>query len=98
MNRVLSFLFLVLGGALVLAIIGVAFMAYFMISAGENGTFYDGLGRQLYEAPLLIKMLWREYQYPGFKWAVIDLVGFWIGILIAAGCFRLSAAFNKQSA
>tara|TARA_Y100001970_G_scaffold239145_1_gene300849 strand:- start:100 stop:351 length:252 start_codon:yes stop_codon:yes gene_type:complete len=53
------------------------FLAYFVRSS--DGT--DGLGRQLYDSPGLMKFFWGEEYWAGFGWFVFDMIYFWGGIL-----------------
>ena len=53
------------------------FLGYFVRSS--DGT--DGLGRQLYDSPGLMKFFWGEEYWAGFGWFVFDMIYFWGGIL-----------------
>ena len=53
------------------------FLAYFVRSS--DGT--DGLGRQLYDSPGLMKAVWGEDYWAGFGWFAFDMIYFWGGIL-----------------
>ena len=58
-------------------------LAYFVTSFKDN-VLRDGLGRQLYEAPAILKFLWIESHWPGFNWWLFDMVYFWGGISFIA--------------
>ena len=45
----------------------------------SDGT--DGLGRQLYDSPGLMKAVWGEEYWAGFGWFAFDMIYFWGGIL-----------------
>jgi len=53
------------------------FLGYFVRSS--DGT--DGLGRQLYDSPGLMKFFWGEEDWAGFGWFAFDMIYFWGGIL-----------------
>ena len=53
------------------------FLGYFVRSS--DGT--DGLGRQLYDSPGLMKAVWGEEYWAGFGWFAFDMIYFWGGIL-----------------
>ena len=55
------------------------FNAYFVTSFKDN-VLRDGLGRELYEAPTILKFLWIESHWPGLNWWLFDMVYFWGGI------------------
>ena len=45
----------------------------------SDGT--DGLGRQLYDSPGLMKAVWGEDLWAGLGWFAFDMIYFWGGIL-----------------
>ena len=53
------------------------FLGYFVRSS--DGT--DGLGRQLYDSPGLMKAVWGEDLWAGLGWFAFDMIYFWGGIL-----------------
>ncbi len=61
------------------------FMAYFVKSINNtSGIFYDGFGRQLYEAPTLLQIILPiEPMWAGFVWFILDLIVFF-GLLVSA--------------
>ena len=71
-----------LGGTLITSVILLAGIAYFFGSFDPaTNTNYDGLGRQLYEAPWWAYYLGGGYHWSGLYWHIIDLVAFWGGII-----------------
>lgn len=73
--------FILVVGWIVLLIAG--FMAYF-VSHAKNGVSIDGLGRQLFDAPAVIRFLLLGVQgrWAGFGWFCVDfiIVWGWIGV------------------
>ncbi|KKO51104.1 hypothetical protein [Paenibacillus sp. DMB20] len=84
--------YIILGIALI-SIVGFiyyVFKGYFIMSVGDDG-FYDGWGRKLYDPPGWMEMIWSGFQFPGYKWFIIDVVGFWIFAAVCGGLIKLSA-------
>lgn len=48
----------------------------------ETHTFYDGLGRMLYEPPVWIKLFFGINQWAGSGWHLFDLFWFWGSIFL----------------
>ncbi len=49
------------------------FITYSIFKVDSSGLIYDGLGRQLYEAPLWAKfLLLNEHRWPGLFWTIFD--------------------------
>lgn len=61
------------------------FLGYFVTTSGPEG-MTDGLGRQLSEAPFLMRMIFgQERLWAGFGWFVAEMVIFWGSIGAAMG-------------
>jgi hypothetical protein len=60
-------------------IIACGFLAYIVTAHDPNTKIVsDGLGRQLYDAPWLVRMfLFGSDRWPGLGWFVADFVIFW---------------------
>lgn len=69
-----------------LIVLGVDFLAYFVTSTDEaTGIMYDGLGRQLFQTPALLRLIFgQERLYPGFYWFLFD-VALFFGLIGVAG-------------
>ena len=82
------------GVSVIVAIIGAAFMAYFIFSFDPlTKTTYDGLGRQLYESPWFMRFFFgQDRQWAGWLWFVGDLIiflgGMAFGINLAKWGFK----------
>ena len=82
------------GIALLLGLAIFVFQAYHSRAMDlETGQVRDGLGRQLYESPFLIRVILRESQWPGLKWHLADWIIGW-GALIAG--FYLIGAGSEE--
>ena len=55
------------------------FNSYFVRVFKEN-KWYDGLNRELFDTPLLLRLIQFDDQYPGVFWWAIDMLIFWGGI------------------
>lgn len=71
------------------------FKGYFTIGVGD-GYYYDGWGRKLYDTPAWIQIIWKEFQFPGYKWFFIDMIGFWVYIIAASGFVKLSSLLRNE--
>jgi hypothetical protein len=74
-------------------------MAYFVRSFHQpTGTWFDGLGRQLEQTPLIARILFSaESQWPGWGYFVLDIAVFWGGVAMAYGLLTLAAKLEKTS-
>lgn len=73
------------GGVMIVAATIGAFVAYACFTLNtRTGELYDGFGRQLSEAPLLLKLLGKR-AWAGLFWMMVDLVLFWSGIIAGSG-------------
>ena len=88
----MKIIYKILSGGIAIAVMISAFMAYFMRTLNlQNQILYDGLGRQLSEPPLLVKMfITQEPVWAGFGWHLFDLIWFWSGLALAYFLFSLS--------
>jgi len=59
-------------GALVIATL----TAYFYFRVGTNATVFDGFGRQVYEAPFMLRLV-EVNHWRGLGWFLLDMVVFW---------------------
>jgi len=60
-----------------LAVLICGFLAYFVTSHNDDG-MCDGLGRSLYEAPIIARIfLGQERMWTGWSWFIGDMVIFW---------------------
>ncbi len=65
-----------------IVILVAGFLAYFVSTAGSPPT--DGLGRQLSDAPLLMRVFFgQERMWAGWAWFAADMVIFWGSIALA---------------
>lgn len=86
-----------ISGIVIISILGAIyyyFKGYFMIKVG-NQYMYDGWGRKLYEAPTWIKIIWSDFQFPGYKWLLIDMGSFWLYIIVVVGLVKLSTYLRE---
>ena len=59
------------------------FMAYLVNSVGPGG-LYDGLGRRLTEAPVLMRIFFgQERMWAGWFWFAVDMLVFWGSVALA---------------
>ncbi|MDB9818335.1 hypothetical protein OAC08_03085 [Pelagibacterales bacterium] len=67
------------------------FNSYFVRTSNSN-IWFDGLGRQLYETPFILKWFGHGYEYAGWYWWSIDMLVFWggIGFLVLIWQFKSS--------
>ena len=73
MNRAFRYI----GGAICITVVVAAFLGYFV----SDTSGHDGLGRQLYPAPLLMRIFFGQERYwAGWLWFVGDLLWFWGGL------------------
>lgn len=83
-----------------LALLAATFMAYFIFSVDpDTHQVYDGLGRQLEEAPQWArKLLGAEEYWAGLGWRAIDTVAFFgtISLLFAIGGFGVSSSDDAK--
>jgi hypothetical protein len=65
-------------------------MAWFYLRVGADGRVFDGLGREVFEAPFLLRIVDIDH-WRGPFWFVVDIVGFWtilgIGLVLAGWGF-----------
>lgn len=68
----------------IVAALVLSFVAYFFSSFDQaSGTWFDGLGRPLVQAPALIRAVFgAERLYPGAAWFITDMVAFWGGFIV----------------
>ena len=73
-----------LGVAIIVCVFILAIIAYFIFSFDPRTEItYDGLGRQLYESPWLMRLIFGEDRlWAGWLWFIGDMVIFWSGIVI----------------
>jgi len=77
-------------GTIVLCVL--VFIAYFVISIGEDGITYDGLGRELEPTPAIAQMVFSaEREWPGLKWFVIDVGVFWVSVAVGFTLARVAS-------
>jgi hypothetical protein len=79
-----------LGVAIIICEIIAAFIAYFVVSSDSHtGMTFDGLGRQLRESPILMRLIFgQDRLWPGWKWFALDLIIFWGGIVSGVGLVK----------
>ncbi len=72
-----------LGVLIIIAIFIVGFMAYFVFSFDpQTKTAYDGVGRELSEAPWIMRLIFDEDRlWAGWSWFIADMIIFWGGII-----------------
>lgn len=71
-------------------------LTYFIRSVGPNNTIYDGIGRQLDIAPLLVRFVYmNDTLWPGVYWAVFDWVLFFGLLGLASLMFNLSTKYEN---
>ena len=68
---------IILATLLFVPLLVVGFLAYLVVYTGPGGKIFDGLGRELFEVPLLLRLFWID-QWPGLGWYLIDMAVFWI--------------------
>lgn len=74
------------------------FLSSFVRSVGTDNTIYDGLGRQLDIAPLLVRFLHvNDTMWPGFLWSVFDWILFFGLFGLAYLMFNLSSKFEEKT-
>ena len=78
-----------------IGVIYYVFRGYFMIKVGQEA-YFDGWGRQLYDTPAWIKIIWSDFQFPGYKWFFIDFIGFWVYAMVCAGLVKLSSYLREE--
>lgn len=72
-------------------------LSYFFRSVGPNNTVFDGLGRQLDIAPLLVRFLYmNDTLWPGFYWAVFDWILFFGLLGLAYLMINLSTKYETD--
>jgi len=82
MKKSLRIIFGVLGFVWFITLLVVGFLAYF-VSSAKNGVPVDGLGRQISEAPFLMRFMFgQEKMWAGWMWFFIDMVAFWGSVAI----------------
>jgi hypothetical protein len=86
-----------LGAAIIVSIFIAGFIAYFVISFDpRTRVTLDGLGRQLYESPWFMRLVFgQDRLWAGWVWFIGDMILFWggigLGINLAAWGFRKKA-------
>jgi hypothetical protein len=79
----------VVGLLLIAAILVAGFLAYFVVSFDQTSrTWFDGLGRPLSKAPILVSWLHDQREWPGLAWFLTDLIVFWGGGAVAVTMLR----------
>ena len=88
---------LVIVGGITLLVVG--FIAYFVRSIDiQNGIIYDGLGRQLTEAPTIARLfLTDEAAWPGWGWFFGDMVIFWGSIWVGSLLLGFAEKLDRPS-
>jgi hypothetical protein len=64
----------------ILGLVICGYLAYFVTQTGN----YDGLGRKLVEAPVIISSWYGSGYWPGWGWVAFDFVLFWGSIAVIA--------------
>lgn len=76
-----------LGVALLLGVLVAGAVAYFVRAVDPaTGITFDGFGRELSVAPLLVRLiLGQQYLWAGWLWCFVDAAIFWGGIVAGIG-------------
>lgn len=85
-----------IGAIVCLFLFVVGFLAYFVTYADPvTGIWYDGVGRQLSQAPLIARfILGQERLWAGWEWFAFDLAAFW-GV-VGLGSIIANYVFDEQ--
>jgi len=78
MRKAIGWLGVVIIGCVFIA----GFIAYFIFSFDpQNKIPFDGFGRQLYESPWFMRLIFgQDRLWPGWGWFIGDMIIFWGGI------------------
>jgi hypothetical protein len=63
----------------------------------DTKTTYDGFGRELVRAPLLVRWFAGEYEYAGMTWFLLDLLVFWMAVAVIYGLFSSGARLTRHA-
>lgn len=90
----------VVGGALILTALVLAFIAYFVSSVDPvSHQWFDGLGRPLSGSPWFMRFVFgQDRQWAGWFWFLADQVMFWGGIAIGVALLGYSGSTNRDHA
>ena len=92
MKKLIKLIANTFAGIIFLSVFILGFFAYFSRSQ-EGAIIYDGLGRELYLVPPLLRFIIPDSLWPGFGWYAVDFIVFFGGIAIAGGIIAL---VNKE--
>lgn len=74
----------ILGGAIAVSVLALAFLAYFVNSVDlETGAVFDGLGRRITDPPWWANWLLVSRYWAGIYWYVVDFIVFWGGLALS---------------
>ena len=75
MKKLIKLIANTFAGMIFLSVFILGFFAYFSRSQ-EGATIYDGLGRELYLVPPLLRFIIPDSLWPGFGWYAVDFIVF----------------------
>jgi hypothetical protein len=98
MKRIFSNIVEFFGFGLGLATFAVTFLAYFIIKVDpRDGTVYDGLNRQMTEAPQWArKLLGTSDYWAGLQWRVVDTLIFFGLLFVAWKIIQFSSELGRR--
>ena len=92
--RILGKMFRCIGGILWLGAFVYGFFAFFFTQK-IDGVLCDGLGRELWESPLFMRMVFREERvWAGWVWCLVDCVAFMGALVLGYFLFVLGGELN----
>lgn len=79
-----------IGVAILISVLIAGFIATYVYNTDPaTGLIHDGFGRTLFVSPFIIRFIFgQDRLWPGFSWAIADLVIFWGGMAMG---FRIAA-------